>query len=313
MQSGSEPHKTQTISSWQSTISPMTSPSQLQLMKLPEKGKTFDPTQMQLAPATAAARTFELPDGWVVEVRPRGPNSSIKADKYYYEPETGRQFRSLLSIQRYLNGGEDMPMLKRNRCCSVNPMHVRNSGPLRRIVYAGKIWGMDELEACHGNIEDMVPSTAQHKLSSILPDGWIVEEVPRKTGFRSDRYYIEPVSRQKFRSLLEVQRYLAGELYKQKRKALKLIKHSAPQSSGSWTRNTQLEIIRPSSSNTTNAPERVNWVFSGSGEDTWNPFIGESVIPDHIKELWAETFMLGMTGNKHQVPQLTMKEGEWAI
>ncbi|KAG8655347.1 methyl-CpG-binding domain-containing protein 7 isoform X3 [Manihot esculenta] len=39
-------------------------------------------------------------DGWIVERRPRQCNGRF--DKYYYEPGTGRKFRSLLSVQKYL-------------------------------------------------------------------------------------------------------------------------------------------------------------------------------------------------------------------
>ncbi|GAB2263339.1 hypothetical protein Droror1_Dr00004336 [Drosera rotundifolia] len=59
-----------------------------------------DPRKMQIVPSSLAAGDFELPEGWVVEVRPRAPGSSVKADKYYHEPKTGRQFRSLLFLLR---------------------------------------------------------------------------------------------------------------------------------------------------------------------------------------------------------------------
>ncbi|GAB2235057.1 hypothetical protein Drorol1_Dr00004336, partial [Drosera rotundifolia] len=70
-----------------------------------------DPRKMQIVPSSLAAGDFELPEGWVVEVRPRAPGSSVKADKYYHEPKTGRQFRSLLSIKRYLYGEEEVKPL----------------------------------------------------------------------------------------------------------------------------------------------------------------------------------------------------------
>ncbi|XP_027344114.1 methyl-CpG-binding domain-containing protein 7 isoform X2 [Abrus precatorius] len=45
--------------------------------------------------------SFGLPEGWLVERRPRLSKPS-HIDKYYYEPGTGKQFRSLLSVKRYL-------------------------------------------------------------------------------------------------------------------------------------------------------------------------------------------------------------------
>lgn len=46
----------------------------------------------------------------------------------------------------------------------------------------------DELEdARQAKGDDIFPETFQPSSSSILPDGWIVEDIPRKTSFRSDR------------------------------------------------------------------------------------------------------------------------------
>ncbi|KAJ8551412.1 hypothetical protein K7X08_000782 [Anisodus acutangulus] len=46
-----------------------------------------------------------------------------------------------------------------------------------------------------------------------LPPGWGVEEVPRSNGYRVDRYYYEPGTGLKFRSLREVERRLNGEIF----------------------------------------------------------------------------------------------------
>nr|AFK44472.1 unknown [Lotus japonicus] len=46
---------------------------------------------------------FKLPDDWVVETKPR-PSKPTHIDKYYYEPGTGKKFRSLLAVQRHLAG-----------------------------------------------------------------------------------------------------------------------------------------------------------------------------------------------------------------
>ncbi|XP_057451559.1 methyl-CpG-binding domain-containing protein 7-like isoform X2 [Lotus japonicus] len=65
---------------------------------------------------------FKLPDGWVVEEKPRPANSSKRRDRYYYEPGTGRQFRSLISVQKYLteeakdNSGVKSGNGKRSAC-----------------------------------------------------------------------------------------------------------------------------------------------------------------------------------------------------
>lgn len=265
----------------------------------------YDPREMQIVPANPTA-PFQLPEGWIVEVRPRGPNSSIKmSDKYYYEPQTGRKFRSLVSVKRYLNGeGEILPRKKPSNCL----VPYQNSGSLRRIVYDGKLWRPDELEeARYGNLDDIVPTSLQPKASSLIPDGWIVEDIPRKCGFRSDRYYIEPITGQKFRSLPEVQRYLQGEKKRSARRALAFSNHArAPRSSSTKKKNKSIKMLKDAIIDLTNPPEKINWVFSGDGRDSWSPLLEECMIPDYVKEQWSETFLLGMNGWKQRIPLLTM-------
>ncbi|KAM0051333.1 putative methyl-CpG DNA binding, DNA-binding domain superfamily [Helianthus debilis subsp. tardiflorus] len=45
--------------------------------------------------------------------------------------------------------------------------------------------------------------------SPVLPEGWIVKEVPRKTGDHFDKYYYEPGTGHMFRSLTSVKKHLA--------------------------------------------------------------------------------------------------------
>uniref|UniRef100_M1B9D9 Methyl binding domain protein n=1 Tax=Solanum tuberosum TaxID=4113 RepID=M1B9D9_SOLTU len=46
-----------------------------------------------------------------------------------------------------------------------------------------------------------------------LPPGWGIEQVLRSSGDRVDRYYYEPGTGQKFRSLRDVERRLNGEIF----------------------------------------------------------------------------------------------------
>ncbi|XP_048504132.1 methyl-CpG-binding domain-containing protein 7 isoform X2 [Beta vulgaris subsp. vulgaris] len=253
----------------------------------------FNPHDMQIVPVVRSIPEFELPEDWVVEVRPRGPNSSLKiSDKYYYEPGSGRQFRSLISVKRYLSGEEHIEIPRKK--------------PSNSLV----ILRPDELEeARQGDLDDIYPETIQPKSASILPDGWIVEEIPRRCGFRSDRYYIEPGTGQRFRSVPEVQRYLASPKYSSKGRALTLKNHStAPRSPAPRKKNTSLKMFKTSIIDLTNPPEKINWVFSGDEREDWSPLVEECMLPDYVKEQWAETFLLGMNGWKHKVPQLTMGE-----
>ncbi|XP_021716214.1 methyl-CpG-binding domain-containing protein 7-like [Chenopodium quinoa] len=299
--------------------SPATMSAQPEPIEVIRAGKR---PEMRLVPILPNIPEFELPDGWVVEVRPRGPTSSIKmSDKYYYEPGTGRKFRSLISVQRYLSGVEHV-VVPRSKPSNKQPSNslvpYQHSGTVRRIVYGGKVLRPDELEEARlAKLDDIVPETFQPKSSSILPDGWIVEEIPRKCGTRCDRYYIEPRNGQRFRSVPEVQKYLASHKYSSKSKALTLKNHStAPRSPAPRKKNTSLKTFKTSMFRTfrtsiidlTNPPEKINWVYSGDGTDNWSPLVEECMLPDYIKEQWEETFLLGMNGWKHRVPQLTMGE-----
>lgn len=269
--------------------------------------------ELQMVPVLPHIPEFDLPDGWVVEVRPRGPHSSVQmSDKYYYEPGTGRKFRSLISVKRYLSGEEDIVVPRKKPNNSLVP--YQNFGPFRRIVYGGKVLRPDELEeACQAKSDDIVPETLQPRSASILPDGWIVEEIPRKCGTRSDRYYIEPRTCQRFRSVPEVQRYLASQKYSSRCRALTMRNHSTgPRSPVPRKKNTSLKMFKTSIIDLTNPPEKINWVFSGDGRDNWSPLVEECMLPDYVKEQWAETFLLGMNGWKHRIPQLMIGERNWA-
>ncbi|KAL8141399.1 hypothetical protein V2J09_007420 [Rumex salicifolius] len=231
--------------------------------------------RLEIVTAASAARPFQLPDGWLVEVKHR-PRSSINQtpDKYYYEPYTGKRFRSLVSVKRYLDGEQEpVPFSKASKTEDDGAMNLE---VVRRIVYNGKMWKPDELEVARRS-EDVIPTAVQHKLSSELPDGWIVEDVPRTHGLKSDRFFLEPLTGMKFQSVPEVRSYLTDEIVK--------LEH--------------FDISNP--------PEKVNWrLISSSGEDHWRAYVEESRIPDHVKKLWHDTFFLGMTSRKKEIPQLTM-------
>ncbi|KAJ7980901.1 Methyl-CpG-binding domain-containing protein [Quillaja saponaria] len=65
--------------------------------------KSADEYNMQIVTRySGSTSSVKLPDGWVVEERPRKSNTYQKKDKYYIEPETGVRFRSLKAVERYL-------------------------------------------------------------------------------------------------------------------------------------------------------------------------------------------------------------------
>ncbi|KAL6195647.1 hypothetical protein ACLB2K_031265 [Fragaria x ananassa] len=69
-----------------------------------EKQATVDKrATMQITPyTTRCSPSFGLPDGWKIEKKPRINTTYSDSDKYYIEPGTGRRFRSLVAVERYL-------------------------------------------------------------------------------------------------------------------------------------------------------------------------------------------------------------------
>ncbi|WZZ21692.1 hypothetical protein YC2023_123079 [Brassica napus] len=72
---------------------------------LKDPGKLADKQPMRLEYNRGRSRDFSLPDGWIVEGKPRSNSSQI--DKTYIELGTGNKFRSLAAVERYLNGTDD--------------------------------------------------------------------------------------------------------------------------------------------------------------------------------------------------------------
>ncbi|KAJ6895423.1 hypothetical protein NC651_021813 [Populus alba x Populus x berolinensis] len=51
---------------------------------------------------------FDLPNGWIVEKKPRkNMECAGIIDKHYFEPETGKRFHSLRSVEKYLTEGKE--------------------------------------------------------------------------------------------------------------------------------------------------------------------------------------------------------------
>ncbi|XP_062014010.1 uncharacterized protein LOC133730437 [Rosa rugosa] len=255
-------------------------PEPLPLLALTPVKEEDDPrTNWQLV--TAASERYGLPDGWCVEEIPRRFSRSrpARVDRYFIEPDTGQKFRSLVAVHRYLTGGQ-----------------------------------VDT----HATMQ-FKPHTMRCSSSFVLPDGWEIEEKPRKntnTG-HSDKYYIEPGTGRRFRSLVAVERYLTEEnehtplqalipanklilssgssSQKKKIRSLKFVSknssHSNPADHFSSPKKEILpEISRPSQLNISSPPTKVKWVLVGPGGNNWNPFMDDSRVADSVKQKWSEIF-----------------------
>lgn len=243
-------------------------------------GKGSSSSERQLAVAVTPTghlvtnTGFSLPAGWRVEEVIRSDRS--KFDRYYYEPETGAKFRSLKDVERHVNGVEV------NRVYRSSSDNHPEGSPRKTITHGGKMLKWDEEEQ-NPNHWAIVPSEREDiSDTNQLPDGWIVQEVPRSTGGYKDKYYYEPGTGMRFRSMVSVQRHLS-ELNSENVPLSKMFKvhhNTAPRSKASREEPLFGRI-----------PSKVNWVLANHKGDTWNPFIGDALVSDSVKEKWTKRFM----------------------
>ncbi|KAF7119565.1 hypothetical protein RHSIM_Rhsim13G0086700 [Rhododendron simsii] len=262
------------------------------------------PTTSAITAASSFSR-FELPRGWYVESVPRA--DGIRSDRYYHEPETGKKFRSTKEVERYLTGVEYTPR-SRSRSRSDRPFTLGNMSSRSRkmIVSGGMLLPLDKRGSSRRQLV-VAPTVAAAMTPFNLPDGWVVEEVPRKCHGWFDKYYYEPGTGRKFRSLLSVQRYLAevgedaplSQLFKSANR-VKKFGLQKKFSSGKLKSSTS-DIPRP--------PEKINWVLADPRGNTWNPFIGESMIPEPIKQRWANRFAVSINDTNSAAHLLKDKVG----
>lgn len=259
-----------------------------------------------------ATSPFRVPDDWFVELKLRGDSTTSpgRVDKYYHEPGTGRKFRSLRAVERYLTEGKQYT-------------------PTPETVKAGN----------ENNMQIVVRTTIRSTSPFKLPDDWVIKEIPRSNAKYAgvvDKYYIEPGSGQRFRSLIAVERYLtqANEntatpkalkpgdqtshyCGSQKKnissdidsldvlskdpveaeedtmtlEAWKRSNHSTPsKKAASQKKNISSKGVSTSAS----PPAKINWVLSGSGGLIWSAFMDESIVPESEKQKWSETFITAL-------------------
>ncbi|KAM7522233.1 hypothetical protein LguiA_012135 [Lonicera macranthoides] len=269
---------------------------------------------------TGSNPSFKLPDGWVVEEVPRRHGSG--SDKYYYEPGTGQKFRSLREVERHLKAAE----------CE-RDYHHKSLDYRKTVISGGKTLRLHE-EECNEDRLAIVSSTTKGATPpNNLPDGWVVEEVPRRLGSYNDKYYYEPGTGQKFRSLVAVKKYLAelkekaavekplaeelrenaqlsevlaelkeyntplsevlAELKEYNTPLCKAFKLPGHLKNPGLSKK-NMSREKPQNSSFNTPPTKINWVLAGAGGDTWNPYIGGKLVPESVKQQWAKRFMLAL-------------------
>ncbi|XP_034687267.1 methyl-CpG-binding domain-containing protein 7 isoform X2 [Vitis riparia] len=221
----------------------------------PEEEEDPQPQSRNKMAMQIESSTFKLPRDWVVrKVRRASGKSCGLIDKYYYEPETGRQFRSLKSIQKYLT---------------------------EKMENTPKILGPDkEEEEEEQPHQKMAMQIMDPNLE--LPDNWVFQKRLSSSG-QMHKYYYEPGTGRQFRSLKSVQRHLieANDCT-----------HKPSQNSDASKKNNSSTKVKTSTSHFIKPPKKVNWVLTGPGGDVWSPYINASAVPESIKQTWAKIFML---------------------
>ncbi|CAN1846997.1 Methyl-CpG-binding domain-containing protein 7 [Linum perenne] len=167
-------------------------------------------------PASASSPDgFQLPEGWIVQKRRRRLPSfggSPVFDKYYIEPHTGRRFRSLPDVHRYLKEDEGYvgtPMAIKSRHDQNNMQVVPSAyddGSQLGLPLGWFVELRPRSDPSKFDKMQTVPSAFKSGSQFNLPCDWLVELRPRSDGSRLDRYYIEPGTGRKFRSLVAAQK-----------------------------------------------------------------------------------------------------------
>ncbi|XP_010443760.1 PREDICTED: methyl-CpG-binding domain-containing protein 7-like [Camelina sativa] len=162
-------------------------------------------------------------------------------DKYYVEWKTRKRFRSLVSVERYLKES--------------------------------------------GNHTDQQLMLLQYRRSHSkdfrLPDGWIIEEKPRKSSTQIDRSYIEPETGNKFRSMAAVERYLLAV----GNGAVDSVSNQLALAVNRNDTRFLKEVIDP------NPPKKVKWVLTGPGGNMFTAKVSGSDVSSSVKQTWSEAFV----------------------
>ncbi|AES67586.2 ribosomal protein L5 [Medicago truncatula] len=180
----------------------------------------------------------------------------------YIEPHTGQKFRSLVSVHRYLNGGETKDYLSTERMISENKNTTFIKSRKRQKFrcpssdFEGR--GLTGKNACR----------ATPKLVSKCGSG--------KRSTPSMRSYENPVEK----SFSDAEDQTTPE--------------PSIQSTDSEITDSQKKIKTGeddggSIHNLTKPPTKVSWVLSGPG-GFWSPFLDDSIVPTSEKTKWNETF-----------------------
>ncbi|XP_014497514.1 uncharacterized protein LOC106759015 isoform X1 [Vigna radiata var. radiata] len=219
--------------------------------------KTRKPT---LSPElqTGSSSKFSLPEGWIKEERPRRSNPT-HVDRYYYEPHTRKQFRSLSAVQKYL-AGEPIP---------------RRKGKPKKVETKLTESGEAQQSSSMRDVSDFLLEENTSSTASKSPMG-----EKRVRGTRCDGESVYKPS-----SLTKEE--LSWKYYIPSRKSTKLDHQNKTISESSGTSEHNL---------TSSPPAKVSWVLSGR-TGNWNPKVDGSPVPQSEQVNWSEVFAQSIRRN----------------
>ncbi|XP_047318487.1 methyl-CpG-binding domain-containing protein 7-like [Impatiens glandulifera] len=257
----------------------------------------LDDSSRQLKPTPTKTSRFELPGGWEVQYVPRAIGKHV--DKYYFEEGSDRRFRSLKEVERYVRGQENITSKKPYKAHK----HISKSGQRKRAVSGRMLLKLDEIsDEEQLTIEN--PSSAAGTSHFALPVGWVVKEVPSKYQGLTTKFYYEPGTGQRFRSFSAVRRYISE---KNVEKNIENNIENAPLAkmfelgSGVKKPRSKKKISERKIDGPTldfsRTPAKINWILDDSVNGKWNALIGQSMVPEPIRQLWEEKFQSSINGN----------------
>ncbi|XP_051129617.1 uncharacterized protein LOC127250385 [Andrographis paniculata] len=226
-----------------------------------------------------------LPEGWIVEEKPRSSGSSHGSTyKIYIDPSSGKKFYSRNTVVQYLN------TISHKHTPTV-PNEVLDSGtPEKKDSIDCTPQAMDgddvDIDIDHILYADENVGSASVKTnnsSQWLPEGWTVEEKPRQRG-SSYKVYTELSSGKKFYSRPEVTRYLNAANHADNASVQK----NTDKSGGSLTNASTRRISKTSSSRASTKKENSN-----------NKMITSEITPaDDLPPGWIKEIRTSKSRNK---------------
>ncbi|KAF4358660.1 hypothetical protein F8388_005600 [Cannabis sativa] len=258
---------------------------------------------MQIIPFESTSN-FVLPDGWIIETKVRTSGATAgRIDRYYVEPGTGRQFRSPREVERHLKETnmvtapvkiQHSPLITESPSNFVLPDGWIIQKTRHRKYYVDQNTGnvFRSLIAVERHLEEEKEKEYTMTLNAFK------HSRKRKVSTKSDSHNVcapdETCS-------TKVNDDTPTKYSEQTIMSKEITHHNISGLSGhsDLRKNSKLgEKFEASMDDFSCPPSKIKWVLGGSGGDMWNPFVGEFMVPESMKQKWSETFISSICSEK---------------